>query len=137
MRTLRAAGPLFLLLGLFGAACGTASVPIETPEERERGIPIGRAEHQRIGELTWRVGAVEREGEHGLRVDFYLTNGTSRSLEQGLLRIILYGPDGQQLSGRLPFVGISSGRSRLLSARFAAVPFRVADLGIEVIFVVP
>ena len=135
MPRLRTTGLQWLLvLALLG--CGTAYLPVETLDERSHGAPLSRSEFQRSGELTWRLGDVERTGD-ALRIDFSLTNGTSRALEQGMLRVILYGPDGGQMSGRLPFSGIGVGRSRALSARFASVPFRVADLGLEIIFVSP
>ncbi len=126
---------LVVLLGLL-PSCGVATLPYETLEERGHGTPLTRSSHPRSGELTWRPGDVERVGEE-LRIDLTLTNGSSRDLEQGMLRVILYGPGGEQRSGRLPFGGISRGRTRHVSARFASVPFRVADLGLELIFVVP
>lgn len=125
---------LVIVLGCLG--CGTAFLPVESIEERGPGTPLSRSQNQRSGELTWRLGDVERVGET-LRIDFTLTNGTSRDLEHGLLRVILYGPDGEQLSARLPFAGFPRGRSQIMSARFAAVPFRVADLGLELIYVTP
>ncbi|MCP3985890.1 MAG: hypothetical protein GY723_16025 [bacterium] len=127
---------LQLVFSLSCSSCGSTFLPIESIEDREHGIPLSRSVHQRSGELTWRLGDVKRTGE-ALRIDFTLTNGTSRILEQGLLRVILHGPNGEQLSGRLPFSGIRRGHTRALSARFGSVPFRVADLGLEVIFVSP
>lgn len=123
-----------VVLGLLG--CGSAFLPTESSEERGPGTPLSRSEHPRAGELTWRLGAVQRTDD-ALRIDFTLLNGTSRNLEHGLLRVVLYGPDGEQLSARLPFMGIGRGRSQAMSARFASVPFRVADLGLELIFVTP
>ncbi|MBW2241745.1 MAG: hypothetical protein JRH01_07140 [Deltaproteobacteria bacterium] len=125
-----------VLLGLACFGCGTAYLPVESIDERSHGTPLSRSEYQRSGDLTWRLGDVERTGD-ALRIDFSLTNGTSTPVRQGMLRVILYGPDGEQMTGRLPFSGIGVGRSRALSARFAAVPFRVADLGLEIIYVSP
>ncbi|MAE93322.1 MAG: hypothetical protein CL910_01540 [Deltaproteobacteria bacterium] len=118
-------------------ACGAATLIPERPEERSHGIAVQRSLNLRSAALTYRLGAVERDEQDGVRVDFTLQNGSSRDIEQGLLRVILYGTDGRLISARLPFAGLPRARSRFMSARFGAVPFRVQDFGLEVIFVVP
>jgi len=89
-----------------------------------------------MGSLTYRLGQIERQGE-AIRMDFTLQNGSSRDIEQGLLRVILMGSRGRELTARLPFIGLSRGQSRSMSARFDRVEFSVLDVGLEVIFTLP
>ena len=133
-QTLQAVASAFVALWLAG--CGTSALIPEKPEDRGAGTPISRSPHMRTGSLTYRLGQLART-EEGVRIDFTLQNGSSRQIEQGLLRVIVIGPDGRELSARLPFVGLRAGQSRVLVARFGEVPFRVQDFVLEVIFVVP
>ncbi len=126
--------PLFAVAAIWG--CSASTVIPESLEERTSGAPLTRSPNLRIGSLTYRLGQLERT-EEGLRIDFTLQNGSSRNIEQGLLRIILLGTQHEEMSAKLPFVGLRAGTSRALVARFADVPFRVQDLALEVIFVVP
>ncbi len=126
-------GAALLLAALSG--CQSAMM-VETPEQRGPGTPLTRASHPRMGSLTYRLGQVERQGE-AIRVDLTLQNGSSRDIEQGLLRVILMGSAGRELTARLPFVGLARGQARSMSARFAQVDFPVVDVGLEVIFTLP
>ncbi len=138
--SVRAGPPLPILLGaalLLAALPGCqGSVLVETPEQRGPGTPLTRVSHPRMGSLTYRLGQVERQGE-AVRVDLTLQNGSSRDIEQGLLRVILMGSAGREMTARLPFVGLARGQARSMSARFAEVDFPVVDVGLEVIFVLP
>lgn len=123
----------------FGLAlgCGGATLIPELPDDRGRGTAVQRSQNLRSAALTYRLGQVERDDRDGVRVDFTLQNGSSRDIDQGLLRVILHGPEGEVITARLPFVGLPRGKSRFMTARFGEVPFRVQDFGLEVIFVIP
>ncbi len=120
---------------LLALSC-SGTLPLEAPEERGPGTPLARSAHLRSASLTWRLGEVERTGD-GIRVDFTLQNGSSRDIDQGLLRILLHGPGGELVSARLPFVGLARGKSRPMAAHFPPVPFRIQDMALELIFAVP
>ncbi len=122
---------------LLGLGCAAATLTPELPEERTAGLRLPRAQHLRAGSLTYRLGQIQRGPDGELRIDFRLQNGSSRDIEQGLLRVVAYGDEGRMVSGRLPFGALRRGQSRGMSARFSAVPFRLVDVGLEVIFVLP
>lgn len=131
-------GPILLLSLLAALALPgcRGAVLVETPEQRGPGTPLTRSSHPRMGSLTYRLGQVQRQ-EDGVRVDLTLQNGSSRDIEQGVLRVILMGGEGRELTARLPFVGLARGQARAMSARFEQVDFPVVDVGLEVIFVLP
>lgn len=135
----RAAGRrgAFVLAALLAGACVGSPSALEDAEQRAAvGSPLGRSEYLRAGQLSYRLGALERSGE-SLRIDLVLQNGTSRAYDHLLLRVLVHGGPGQEASARLPVGPMRAGRTRYTSARLPAVGFRVREVRVELLASTP
>jgi len=135
-----AASAALLLLTSAGAGCASraeseAAAPAAVATA-ERGIPIGRSVHPRSGQLSYRLGKVDRQGE-AVRVDMQLTNATHRDYQSLGLRVVLYGDGGEIQTGQVAVGSLRDGRTKPISAHFEGVVFRVQDVGLELIYSSP
>ena len=120
-----------LLLGCMVPTTGLGPEP-----DPDAGQPLGRSEHMRSGSFTYRLGQVERNGNR-LRVAVRFSNGTHRSYANVMLRVILYGDEGEIRAVRLPAGAILAEQTRPLVARFDDVTFPVEDVTLELIYALP
>jgi hypothetical protein len=97
---------------------------------------VGRSEHLRSGSFTYRLGDIERNGER-LRVSIRFGNGTHRRYSNVMLRVILYGDEGEIRAVQLPVGPILAEQSKPLAARFDDVTFPVEDVTLELIYALP
>jgi hypothetical protein len=129
IRILHLALPLLL-----GCAVPTTGMgPEPSPDS---GLPLGRSEHLRSGSFTYRLGDLERDGDR-LRVSIRLSNGTHRRYSNVMLRVILYGHEGEIRAVQLPAGAILAEQSKPLVARFDDVTFPVEDVTLELIYALP
>ena len=120
-----------LLLG-----CAIPTTGLGPEPSPEAGIPIGRSEHLRSGSFSYQLGDVERNGDR-LRVSIRFLNGTHRRYSNVMLRVILYGAEGESRSVHVPTGGIRAEQSKPLAARFDDVTFPVEDVTLELIYALP
>ena len=90
----------------------------------------------RSGHFTYRLGDVERNQDR-VRVGLRFSNGTHRNYGTVMLRVVLFGEDGEIRAVRLPVGGIRAEQTKPLVARFDDVTFRIEDVTLELIYALP
>ena len=129
MRILHLALPL--LLGCVVPTTGLGPEP-----GPESGLPVGRSEHRRSGSFSSRRGDIERDRDR-LRVSIRFSNGTHRRYSNVMLRVVLYGGEGEIRAVQLPVGAIQAEQTKPLVARFDDVTFPVEDVTLELIYALP
>ena len=129
IRILNLALPLIL-------GCTAPAAGVDPDVDAQAGVPVGRSVHLRSGHFTYRLGAIERDG-NDLRVELRFSNGTHRRYDSVMLRVILFGGGGEIRAVRLPVGAILSEQTKPLVARANDVAFSVKDVTLQLIYALP